>query len=75
MDKERIEEHFKIALYELENGSTIDELREIITEYEAVEDYEVCAGIYRAVEMVSFITLTVFAKELGSEIRLRFKKK
>lgn len=74
MDKERIEEHFKIALYELETGSTIDELREIITEYEAVEDYEVCAGIYRAVEMVSFITLTVFAKQLGSKIRLRFKK-
>ena len=74
MDKERIEEHFKIALYELENGSTIDELREIITEYEAVEDYEVCAGIYRAVEMVSFITLTVFAKQLGSKIRLKFKK-
>jgi len=74
MDKERIEEHFKIALYELENGSTIDELREIITEYEAVEDYEVCAGIYRAIEMVSFITLTIIAKKLGSKIRLRFKK-
>jgi len=74
MDKERIEEHFKIALYEIENGSTIDELREIITEYEAVEDYEVCAGIYRAIEMVSFITLTIIAKQLGSKIRLRFKK-
>lgn len=74
MDKERIEEHFKIALYELENGSTIDELREIITEYEAVEDYEVCAGIYRAVEMVSFITLTEFAKQIGNKIRLKFKK-
>ena len=74
MDKERIEEHFKIALYEFENGSTIDELREIITEYEAVEDYEVCAGIYRAIEIVSFITLTVFAKQLGSKIRLKFKK-
>jgi hypothetical protein len=24
--------------------------------------------------MVSFITLTVFAKQLGSKIRLRFKK-
>lgn len=74
MDKERIEEHFKIALYELENGSTIDELRGIITEYEAVEDYEVCAGIHRAVEMVSFITLTEFAKQIGNKIRLRFKK-
>lgn len=73
MDKERIDEHFKIALYELENGATFAELRDIIKEYEDIEDYEVCAGIYKAVEMVSFFTLTQVSKKLENKIKLKWK--
>jgi len=74
MDKERIEDHYLITLYELENGATLDELRQVIKEYESIEDYEVCAGIYNAIQMVSFHTLTNLSKQLDSKIRLRFKK-
>jgi hypothetical protein len=72
MNQSRIDEHFAIALYELEQGITFAELRDIIKEYEDIEDYEVCAGIYKAVDYVSFHTLTQVSKQLENKIELNY---
>lgn len=74
INKERIDDHFNIALYEIESGATLDELRDVIQSYQDIEDYEACAGIHRAVEMVSFLALTQVTKQLESNIELTFNE-
>lgn len=69
-------EHYNITLYEIEQGTTIEELRLILKEYETAELYEECQGIYLAVEIVSFNTLTQLVKESKKQkIKIRWKRK
>lgn len=49
-----IDEYFQMALYDLERGTTIDEMRDLIVEYEAREMYEACAGIQKAIDHFRF---------------------
>jgi hypothetical protein len=49
-----IDEYFQMALYDLERGMTIDDMRNLLVDYEARELYEACAGIQKAIEHFRF---------------------
>jgi hypothetical protein len=69
-------EHYNITLHEIEQGTTISELRNILKEYEAEELYEECQGIHLAIEIISFNTLTQLIKESKKQkIKIRWKRK
>lgn len=56
-------EHYNITLHEIEQGTSIEELRNILQTYQDAELYEECQGIYLAIEIVSFNVLTQLIKE------------
>lgn len=56
-------EHYNITLHEIEQGTSIEELRNILQSYQDAELYEECQGIYLAIEIVSFNVLTQLIKE------------
>ena len=51
-------EHYNITLYEIEQGTSIEQIRNILKEYEAAELFEECQGIHLALEIISFNVLT-----------------
>lgn len=70
--QERIDDHYSITLYELENGATINEMRDIINEYKEFEDYEACAGIKKAIDIVSFLILTQLTRYCKIKTKLKY---
>jgi len=69
-------EHYNITLYEIEQGTTIEQIRNILKEYEAAELYEECQGIHLALEIVSFNILTQLIKQSKKQkIKIRWKRK
>ena len=69
-------EHYNITLYEIEQGTTIEELRNILKEYEAAELYEECQGIHLAMEIVLFNVLTELIKQSKKQkIKIKWKRK
>jgi hypothetical protein len=69
-------EHYNITLYEIEQGTSIEQIRLILKEYEAAELYEECQGIHLALEIVSFNILTRLIKESKKQkIKSRWKRK
>jgi len=69
-------EHYNITLYEIEQGTSIEQIRNILKEYEAEQLYEECQGIHLAVEIVSFNILTQLIKESKKQkITIRWKRK
>jgi hypothetical protein len=56
-------DHYNITLHEIEQGTSIQELRSILQSYQDAELYEECQGIYLAIEIVSFNVLTQLIKE------------
>lgn len=69
-------EHYNITLYEIEQGTSIEQIRLILKEYEAEQLYEECQGIHLAVEIVSFNILTQLIKESKKQkITIRWKRK
>ena len=69
-------EHYNITLYEIEQGTSIEQIKNILKEYEAAELYEECQGIHLALEIVSFNILTRLIKESKNQkITIRWKRK
>ena len=69
-------DHYNITLYEIEQGTTLNQIRNILKEYEAEELYEECQGIHLAVEIISFNVLTQLIKESKKhKIKIRWKRK
>lgn len=69
-------EHYNITLYEIEQGTSITQIRNILKEYEAAELYEECQGIYLAIEILSFNVLTELIKQTKKQkIKIRWKRK
>ena len=52
-----INEYFGIALFELENGASFDEIEEMLSHYERAELYLECEGIKLGLEWVKFFHL------------------
>jgi hypothetical protein len=69
-------EHYNITLYEIEQGTSLNQIRNILKEYEAEELYEECQGIHLAIEIVSFNVLTELIKQSKKQkIKIRWKRK
>ena len=50
MNKKVTNEFYLLALLDIENGVTLDQLKETLKMYESLEDYEACAGILKAIK-------------------------
>ena len=69
-------EHYNITLYEIEQGTSLNQIRNILKEYEAEELYEECQGIHLAIEIVSFNVLMELIKQSKKQkIKLKWKRK
>jgi hypothetical protein len=69
-------EHYNITLYEIEQGTSLNQIRNILKEYEAAELYEECQGIHLAIEIVSFNVLIGLIKQTKKQkIKIRWKRK
>ncbi len=67
------EEYFNLAMYDLEDGLSIDDLRNLLKEYENNEMYWECAGIQKAIDHMSFMLLTLMSDKLNKqEIKLNY---
>jgi hypothetical protein len=72
--KDIVAEHYNLAIYEYENGTTLNELRSIIKYYEDLELYEICQGVCLAVEVISFhILYKLVQKESKHKLKLKWK--
>ena len=63
-------EYFNLSMYDLEDGLSIDDLRNLLQEYENNEMYWECAGIQKAIDQMTFriLTLIVFSGDLMGSI-------
>jgi short-subunit dehydrogenase involved in D-alanine esterification of teichoic acids len=67
------EEYFNLAMYDLEEGMSITDLRKLLEEYSAQELYWECAGIQKAIDHMSFMLLTLMSDKLNKqEINLNY---
>lgn len=68
---------YKMAILDLENGSSMDDMRLLLKEYEEREMYEACAGIHKAINNARFWTLlnlTQEKKDLQDKIIINFNE-
>jgi len=56
-------DHYNITLHEIEQGTSIQELRNILQSYQDAELDEERQGIHLAIEIVAFNVLTQLIKE------------
>ena len=71
------QDFYRIAVFDVQKGMSIYELREMLVEYESKEYYEACAGIQRAIDNIRFWTMMNLAQEaedLLENIELNFDK-
>jgi short-subunit dehydrogenase involved in D-alanine esterification of teichoic acids len=67
------DEYFNLAMYDLEEGMSITDLRKLLEEYSAQELYWECAGIQKAIDHMSFMLLTLMSDKLNKqEINLNY---
>lgn len=57
MNKDEILEYYFLAINDIRNGSSIQELEEAIKVYEEAEQYMACAGILKAINEVKYTTI------------------
>ena len=57
------DEAFAYTLLDISEGNSYEDMRFILKDYEEREEYEVCAGIHLAIEVSSFMALTLLVKE------------
>jgi hypothetical protein len=65
-------DHYNLTLYEIEQGTTLKQVRDILKHYEDLELYEECQGIHLALEIISFNVLTDLIKN-KQKIKLKWK--
>jgi len=54
LNKKVANEFYLLALLDIENGVTLDELKETLKMYEQIEDYYACAGILKAIKEIEY---------------------
>ncbi|QDP58859.1 MAG: hypothetical protein Unbinned5607contig1000_7 [Prokaryotic dsDNA virus sp.] len=57
LDNPIIYDHYLLTLYEIENGTHVSDITNMLKEYEEKELYYECAGIWRALDHYQFIIL------------------
>ena len=66
-------EHYNITLYEIEQGTPIKDIRNILKSYEDAQLFEECQGIHLALEIVSFNVLTHFVQQENNYKKIKIK--
>lgn len=70
MNKDIVEEFYFLALLDIREGVSLQELEDVIQLYEDVEDYEACAGILKAVNEARYDTINnIIEKTNGNTTR------
>jgi hypothetical protein len=73
MERVNKDEAFAFTLMDISEGCSLQEMREVLTHYEELEEYEACSGIHLAIEVSSFLTLTAVVEEFNKkELELTF---
>jgi len=57
MNEDIVLEYYFLALNDIKNGATIQELEEALKIYELTEEFEACAGILKAINEVKYTTI------------------
>ena len=57
MNKDIVQEFYYLAMADLVQGASIKELESALKYYEEVEDYEACAGIFKAIQETRYDTI------------------
>ena len=52
-----INEYFLLVIYEVENGESLEAINKMLKEYEQKEKYIECAGIFKALDHITFFAL------------------
>jgi len=67
LNRELIQEFYLLALVDIANGRSIEELEEAIDIYEEGEEYEACAGILKGIHESGYLTLKELILKLQDE--------
>jgi virulence-associated protein VapD len=66
LSKEHYSEHFYELTYSsIYQGSSIEEINNILMVYQEMEDYEACAGINKALKEIKVLTLSEFIDKIN----------
>lgn len=57
MNKDILIEYYFLAMNDIRNGSSIQDLEDALKIYEANQEFEACAGILKAIKEVKYTTL------------------
>lgn len=57
MNQDTMLEYYFLALNDIRNGSSIQELEEALKIYESSEEFEACAGILKAINEIKYTTI------------------
>lgn len=57
MNQDKILEYYFLALNDIRNGSSIQELEEALKIYESQDEFEACAGILKAINEIKYTTI------------------
>ncbi len=55
--KKDIEQFYIMALMDIADGASVEDLEEVLKEYEKAEMYEACAGILKAIHETKYDTI------------------
>tara|TARA_R110000796_G_scaffold6038_1_gene21989 strand:- start:153 stop:365 length:213 start_codon:yes stop_codon:yes gene_type:complete len=67
VNKEKMRDHYLLALVDISNGKDIRELEEAIDLYELNEEYEACAGILKAIHESGYLTIKDLIKIIDEQ--------
>ena len=66
LSKEHYSEYFyKLTYNSVYEGSSLQEIHNIMAIYEEMEDYEACAGINKALKEIKVMTLSQFIDKIN----------
>lgn len=57
MNQDIVLEYYFLAMNDIKNGASIQELEDAIKIYEKTDEFEACAGILKAINEVKYITI------------------
>ena len=64
-NRDRVEEFYIMALMDIADGASVDDMEEVLIEYERAEMYEACAGILKAINESKYYTIKDIKKRLN----------
>lgn len=69
INKDEVEQFYIMALMDIADGASIDDLEEVLKEYEKAEMYEACAGILKAIHETKYDTINNIKEKANGNTR------